>query len=494
MFKCDKLAVCSHLLESLLPIKLLFDGIVIHALLGLLEYFYLLGTTSYAIHKPNKFIRLSMLSSETLSFFAPTVSAYLYVAPTLINYNMSGGNTLSFFALPLELRELIYNEVLSNACHGPQILRVCRNIYSEARKFLYLRPIVFRSQSNLHQWLGERSKDVLQSVREFQLELQDVDLTPVLAPDSFDSQTKGSTNLRTWDIYEKELDALDISLKTLSNAKTVTIRAPIGRQTHLYDDFLAKVLQMLGLHFTSLQNLTLEGNTHNQSLKFLEKLGALTAFSFDGFSASNSAETVATLSHINLNSISIVTQPTMLTPTEGRHSKFSLTLPTFDGSVLCTVKQLSSVMIAERVPASALSALYFNSDILGSLQNHKTLSTLSLRLSQTPNEDARYALSELLRKNSSVQKLDLDWPHLDTSILEVLTNHLKSLWIRATDLMMASNILHAIHKSKELGDVQQLRRVVLIRYNRIALHAREEDDSEDEKVSHSVHVLSPTTC
>lgn len=397
-------------------------------------------------------------------------------------FSMGGRETRSFLALPLELRELIYDEILSSPYHGPEILRVCRNVYSEARKFLYLRPIIFRSQSNLHQWLCGRSRDVLQGVLEFQLELQDVDLTPVLVSASLDSPIKGSTSLRTWDLYEKELDALDQSLQTLSNAKIITIRAPVSRHTHLYDDFLAKVLQMLGLHFTFLQELTLEGNTHNQSLGFLENLGALTAFSFDGFSASNPAETMATLSRINLNRISIVSQPTMLTPTQGRHSRFSLATPAFDGSVLCTIKQLSSVLIAERIPSPMLSALYFNSDILGSLQNHKTLSTLSFRLSQTPNEDARDALSELLRNNSSVQRLDLDWPHLDTSILNILTNRLKSLWIRASNLLMASNILRAIHKSKEEGEVQQLHRVVLIRCNWTVSNTEGEDDSENEEV------------
>lgn len=374
--------------------------------------------------------------------------------------NSEGPHLLS---LPLELRELIYKEVLLDPSQGPQILRVCREICSEARKFLYQRSIVFQSQSDLHRWLEQRPEEVLQDVQEIQLELQDVDLMPILASASSDDQSERRANLSTWKLYEGELETLDRSFKKLPNAKTLTIRALTGRQTHLYDEFLAKVLQMLGVHYPALQDLSLEGNTHNQSLNFLPPLEALTAFSFDGFAASETAETAAILSGLNLTHISIVSQPALLTPTRGQHSSFTLKPPTFDRSFLHTITQLASFAVTESVPTPTSSPLFFNSEIFSSLHNHKTLSALSLRLSQTPDEDTLDGLGDFLKKTDSVERLELDWPHLDPTILYILTNKLKSLWIRASNSTAACDILDVILESKEDGDLERLRRVVLIR-------------------------------
>lgn len=385
-----------------------------------------------------------------------------------------------FLALPLELREYVYKEVLSHPFCLPQILQVCREIYSEARKFLYQRPILFQSQSDLRQWLENKPEEMLEHVYNFQLELQDVDLTSLLIPTSLGDQPDRSGSLRTWELYELELYNLDQSFKRLSNVRVVTIRALTGRQTRLYDEFLANVLQMLGGHFAAMHELILEGNTHNQSMKFLESLKALKALSFDGFSASDPVEIAATLSKINVTRISIVSQPTLLTPIQSRHSNFTSKSQSFDGSVLRTTKQLMSFSITEPAATPATGGLYFNSDILHSLQNHETLSRLSLCLSYTPDEDALDRLRDCLKDSCSIERLELDWPHLESSISHIMTHRLKSLWLRVSDMKAASVILDTILESKKDGEVQGLWEIILIRRDWNAVIVDEKRDEHEE--------------
>ena len=369
----------------------------------------------------------------------------------------------SFLTLPLELREFIYEEVLSHSSCRPHLLQACREIYSEAQKFLYQRPIFFSSQSDLNQWIRDKPKEMLKNVHDFRLELQDVDFAPVLLSTCSEDQLDRSRSLRTWELYENELKNLDRSFKTLSNVRVVAIRALAGRQTHLYNDFLAKVLQMLGYHFSAMRELILEGNTHNQSMDFLQSIKSLASLSFDGFSASDPAELAATLSKVNVTRISIISQPTLLTPQQYRHSSFTMKSQSFGTSVLRTTKQLTSFLVAEAASTPITGGLYFNSDLLNSLQNHGTLSSLSLRLSYTPDEDVLDNLNDYLRNSRSIERLEIDWPHLESSVSYVMADRLKSLWLRVSDMKAALGILKTILESKGDGDMQKLCEVILIR-------------------------------
>ncbi|KAJ4305306.1 hypothetical protein N0V90_000837 [Kalmusia sp. IMI 367209] len=388
------------------------------------------------------------------------------------------GDTSSFFGLPLELRELIYKDVLVDPSQGPQILRTCREIHSEAHKFLYQRPIAFQSQSTLYQWLENKPQELLSNVQDFLLELQDVDLTPVLVSKPSIDQPERSRSLRTWELYDEELEGLDRAFGRLPSIKALTIRALAGQQTHLYDEFLGKVLQMLGSHYAALQDLSLEGNLQNQSLTFMRSLKTLTAFTFDGFSASEAIETAAILSSLNLTRISIVSQRT-LSATHRQHSNLGSKSQSFDGAVLRTVSHLASFSVSERIPTSS-AALFFTPEILNSLHNHETLRCLSLCLSQAPDEEMLDTLHDLLKKNRCIETLELDWPHLQVGILYILTDQLRSLWIRASSLTASATIIGAILESKEDGGLQQLGRVVLLRNGWDADGMVEELDSEDD--------------
>ncbi|KAF2687336.1 hypothetical protein K458DRAFT_386164 [Lentithecium fluviatile CBS 122367] len=369
--------------------------------------------------------------------------------------------------LPLELQEIIYKEVLTQPFQAPQLLRVCHEIYTKALKFLFQRALVFQSQSALRRWIEQVPRDLLKYVGEITFELEDVDLTPLLASAASSSveQDNAVSPIHTWDIYERELGSLRRALGQLPNVKKLSLRTLTGRQPHLYHDFLDNVLEMIGFVYPGLRELCLDGDMHYQSLAFLRSLKALKAFSFDGFSASEATETAEILSSLQLTDISLVSQHALLTPTLHQHSSFTSKLQSFDGSVLRTINQLASFSVTERYSATS-SALFFTSEILCSLHNHKTLSSLSIFLSHTPEPNALEALEEFLEKSASIERLELDWPGLDPDVMQnyvLLPVSLLTLWIRATNMATAFDILRNILNSRKAGDSPRLQQVVLVR-------------------------------
>ncbi|KAF2644945.1 hypothetical protein P280DRAFT_514406 [Massarina eburnea CBS 473.64] len=381
-------------------------------------------------------------------------------------------NAPKFFGLPLELRELVYKDVLSEASQGPQLILTCREVYEEARKFLFQRPLTFRSQTALYQWLQGAPSKFLQHVGEVRLELQDVDLTPLLAPtaSSSSSQSGPSSPLHTWDVYESEIANLCQALGKFENARTFTLRSLSGRQPHLYLDFLGKFLAMLASVYPDLQDLSLECNFHHQSLAFLRSFKSLKSFSFDGFSASEASEAAEILSSLQLTSISLISQPTTPTPTHRQHGPPISKPQSFDNQVLRTLTHLAAFSVTEHRPSAESPALSLNPKILSSLYI-PTLSSLGIILSYTPNDETLVALQTCLKKSEGLESLELYWPDIESDVLEtyaLLPDTLTWLSIRVMDTASAIAMTSTILEKKELGNARGLRYVVLTRSPREA--------------------------
>jgi hypothetical protein len=109
--------------------------------------------------------------------------------------------------------------------------------------------------------------------------------------------------------------------------------------------------------------------------------------------------------------------------------------------------------------------LFFTPEVLSSLQEHKALKHLSVNLSYTPDTATLSSLEEFLDK-TYIERLELDWPDLDPSILErynLLSGHLKVLWVRAKSEGNTLDLLRSIvkrHKNRQMGE---LKKVVLVR-------------------------------
>jgi len=151
--------------------------------------------------------------------------------------------------LPAELREHIYDNILSSSEQGPEILQTCRQIEREARKFLYQRPISFSNQLSLYTWVDATPKDLLSNVTDVSVAIRDIDLRPVLRPNAFTPSSSLRPQLLTWGLYEAEIGKLISALGRLPKVKTMTIISPTVCQSHLYSEFVSRILG--GLHSVS---------------------------------------------------------------------------------------------------------------------------------------------------------------------------------------------------------------------------------------------------
>ena len=379
---------------------------------------------------------------------------------------MAMAETVSpFFSLPLELREQIYQSLLSSPAQGSDVLRTCHEIYTEARKFLYQRPLTFRSQAVLYTWLANAPKELLSHVSKICLNVQDVDLNPILSAEDSIDQSCTPPRLMTWELYKAELARLEQALRRIPTVKSITIRAPSSQHSFLYHKFMTGILDMLSPLFPDLLDLQLDGNFHHQNLAFLSGLKHLESFSFDGFSSSLPAATAKILSSLqHLNNLSLFSQHATLAPEFGLHSAVTAKRQSFTGDVVRTISRLASFSVTERDPGLS-PTLFFTSEVLSSLQDHKTLKGLSIHLSHTPDDETLESLGNFLER-SSIERLELDWPDLHPSVLEryrLLGGSLKVLWVRAKSEAHAFEILLSISESREGGDIRKLKKVGLVR-------------------------------
>jgi hypothetical protein len=394
----------------------------------------------------------------------------------------------SFFALPLELREDIYRRVFSFPNQGPDILRTCREIYTEAHKFLYQKPLTFKSQKSFYTWSDEAPHNLLAYVSDISLHIRDVDLKPILSfgNSTFPHQTP---RLLTSELYQADVDKFRQTLAKLPKVKTVTIRTPRGRPSFLYRDFIAQILGGMNTSCPELLNLRLEGNYRHHDLQFLATLSKLESFSFNGFSSSSPAATADILASLqSLRSLNMFSDHACFTSGNRPHCEYMGQRLSFTGEVVRTIKQLASISVDERstIPSPTLN---FMPDVLVSLHAHRTLTSLTVRLSHLPDV-AILASLEVFLEQTSIKDLQLDWPDLCALTLQqhrLLSGSLQVFWVRVACETDALDIMQLIADCRDAGDLEKLEKVVLIRnihlYNKMRDHTSIQKESFIEEAS-----------
>jgi hypothetical protein len=379
---------------------------------------------------------------------------------------MSGPEKPSlFFGLPLELREEIYKGVFSARGQGLDVLRTCHEIYAEARKCLYQQPIIFRSQHMLFGWLDQAPRELLIYVSDVSIHVQDVDLKPILDAGASDSLEPTRLRLLTPEIYHSEVQKLAQSLKEMPNIRTITIRALRAPTSFIYRDFIAQFFNVLSTSCPGVADLRLEGECSHQGLHFLSGFKRLESFSFDGFLSSSPVNTAQILVSLEqLRTLTFTSECISTTPRFEIHGVNSPKTQSFTKEVMHALSQLASISVLERASTS-LPNLVLTSEVLSSLHGHKTLKHLSVKLSHAPDTATLVTLEQFLDK-ISIERLELDWPDLDPSVLEqhvLLSGHLQEFWIRAKSEADIFDILWLIVESREAEELGKLKKVVLVR-------------------------------
>ncbi|KAF2658002.1 hypothetical protein K491DRAFT_713961 [Lophiostoma macrostomum CBS 122681] len=373
-------------------------------------------------------------------------------------------NIPPFSVIPLEIREQVYFDVLTDPAQGTQLLRTCREILAEGNKFLFQRPLVFRRQQALYNWLEHARNDYLNLVTNITLELQDVDLRPLLHTMTANARTPNPPRLQAWDLHEQEVQRWHQAMNKIPNVKVLTLRVSSDHQSHLYRKYVDRILEILSLVWPNLQSLNLEGNFHHQNLTFASSLTELHSLSFDGFSTSEATDTADILSSLGrLERLSLVSQHAILTPTNNQHG-FSSKRQSLSGDALRTIRPIAYSSLSEQQHAAS-PALFFTPEVLEALYEHPTLKGLSISMSRVPNAEILEAMGNYLQ-HSAIEHLEVDFPDLDATILKqhgLLSGCLKDFWVRISSMTNAFDILCSIFESRKAGDIPTLGRVVLVR-------------------------------
>lgn len=352
-------------------------------------------------------------------------------------------------ALPLELRDRIYADVLLYSHRSAQFLRVCRQIYLEAQKFIFKRPLSFDSQVELYGWLKMVGTKNLHHVTSVSLRLQDIDLSPLLS-----SLNRYMPRLHCWDLYEIELETLSDALLRLSNIHSFTISkaTPYLNHSYLYREFLFSFSVLVGRCHKKLRHMTLEEDL--PSLGFLASMQNLRSFQFTGSSIAPPGDAAAILTKLPLlTELAIVAQPAKpATPSFGAQRQFSARghSQSLTADVLRNLRPLVSFAIHEESALGSSEGTFFNPDFFGALTDAHRLSLRTLRLSLDFNPDinCQSALHNFLH-DSWVQRLDISWPNLDPEILErLLPRSIQSLRVSVESYAGAFDILWGIIRSR----------------------------------------------
>jgi hypothetical protein len=368
-----------------------------------------------------------------------------------------------FFDLPLELREDIYKNALSTS--GPKVLQTCREMYAEARKFLYQRPLNFRNQAALYTWIEKTPQDLLAHVFDIALHIEEVNLKPILDLRSTSLQHRSRPSLLTLESYRAEVDNINKALRKVPNIKTLTFRTLPGRPSYFYREFVDRILTMSSTVYPNLKDLRLEGNFHHHELGFISNFQSLKSLSSDGFYSSSPAAAANILTSLqHLVSLSLISQQSPSGIGYVWQHSFTGNGQSLTGAVALRLGRLAPSSIAERV-LPCTPSFFIAPDVLTSLHNHQTLKSLSMNLLQPPSASILDSLESFLRSNS-IERLELVWPDLDPFVLErylLLNESLRVVWVRARSEADAFEILWSLVERREAGELCGLRNIVLMR-------------------------------
>ncbi|OCL11703.1 hypothetical protein AOQ84DRAFT_180532 [Glonium stellatum] len=360
---------------------------------------------------------------------------------------MSLKKTPPILSLPLELREQIYGDVLLYSRKDAQFLRVCHQIYMEAQPFIFKRHLKFISQAELHRWLGIVDTQNLHHVTSISLQLQDIDLSPLLSP----LPNQDAPQLLCWDLYEKELENLARALRKLPNIRSFAILKPKPSQMHsyLYREFLCSFSALVGKCYLKLRHLTLHED--QQTLAFLVSMQSLRKFRFSGSSITSPAETLSILSQMpQLTELEIFTQPHVKLVGEYRPDPSYGRYQSLTPDVLRSIRPLKSFAIHERSGLDVSATAFFNPAIFDALRDSHgfSLRTLRLSLDFTPDLSSFSAFRQFITE-SSVQHLEIDWPDLEPEALDgLLPRSLRSLCVSVESSTSAFDVIWEIIRSK----------------------------------------------
>ncbi|KAI9786243.1 MAG: hypothetical protein M1839_007654 [Geoglossum umbratile] len=332
-----------------------------------------------------------------------------------------------FFSLPIELRLLVYKEVLM--ANDLQILRACRDIYNEALPVLFKRPLKFRTHDDLYNWIRMVGPDSLELVTSVSLNLLSFRYIPVTRP--------CRPPLHSADMfYRNDLPNLQNALMLLPNVRRFIIYKTIPfLGTRFTYDYYLPFFPWLADRYPELRCLTLFINWI--PLDFLLQMRFLCSLRFTGFSTSP-----PTAALIIFQSLKCLEELEVFGPPPDIHAMNTFPTSFNDPGIkyeqavtpelLLGIRPLKAFTICEIRAPCRTASMFFCEEIISALtQAHgSSLRSLKISLDFLPSVGSRVALAKLFSlTSSSIRHLELGWPGLDVLTLDTLPPSLCSLQV-----------------------------------------------------------------
>ncbi|KAI9873867.1 MAG: hypothetical protein M1830_010507 [Pleopsidium flavum] len=349
--------------------------------------------------------------------------------------------TSLFTRLPLEIRQQVYEEVLSESpCKGVHLLRVCIQIYSEAQQYLFRLPLIFRSQNELLRWVDFVDQEYLRHVTTIQLRLLDLGPDEVvrtlgrrLRLARVDSRSNSPTTSPYAEACDRQIQEIEYALEKVPNVHDFTILQQRSSEPGPCQYMQTSFLYLIGRIYPHLRTLTIF--VTKMSLTPLESLQNLRSLRFCGWSTSTPSETSRVLQKLTrLVDIEVFGPPLDLEFDQRPGYTGPLRVQSLTTESLKNIHQLKSLAIwdirDEFFDDASDDAVFLNDDIFDVLSTHQS-SLRTLKLSTTGRPWIAFQKLSAFLATSPLMHLECSWRSVDVRFVGILPRSLTTLSISA---------------------------------------------------------------
>jgi hypothetical protein len=355
----------------------------------------------------------------------------------------------TFLGLPLELRQLIYEEMLELPARDHiSLLCVCRKIFQEGKEHFYRRPLSRDSQDALDLFALSHAPETLQQIKTLNVRFQEVD--PAVMQPALALLVAGLPISSQEHPYFHEVEKVTRCLRSMRNVMQLSILRPIQRlQNPPSRDFFESLCSWIRENYTQLQSLTI--SVENTSLRFLSDLRHLRALDFSGFSVTQPEEMRQILVHLlSLEELRIIGPPPGLRRRQRYGYQHRFVVQSFNGSVLRGMRPLKKLTICEISVPTQDEPTFLTEDVFKALYltHRDSLRELSVLSETNMDPPVESLMRAFLMSTMILTKLGVGWPDMDIAFLDSLLTTLRHLVVAVSGLSSPQSITNNLGSLK----------------------------------------------
>lgn len=206
-----------------------------------------------------------------------------------------------FLTIPLELREHIYAELIpDDPCSLFPLLLTNRQVYREAKPFLFRQSLSFDGQGEFYEWIQTVDRAFLRYVVDIQFKLHDIDPENIVgalgkrlrqANITAANSAQAPVGNPYHEACDLEIERLGRAFSFLPNVRRFTVLSSTDSDPRPSYHMLVAFSNLLAVRFPHLVSLTNEEEF--MPVSFMSKMKNIQRFSFSGMTTSSPAEVTA---------------------------------------------------------------------------------------------------------------------------------------------------------------------------------------------------------